>query len=233
MTDFSTLTVDDNCDTLMIDNRRVREIPIRLLEPGERFQLVLSTGRRYPGTLIRKGPGTVAVVLDHAEKERSFTTREGQEIRLVQSGGVQYWSPGSPVVRLDEDRRDVTRWTTKGGTGVGPNPERQDEEETSAMTERTAGLPLGGAAKTKTDKKKAGKAAKAKVAKAPKTLNDCLDGCGEKVTGRFRQGHDARYYSMLKKVKAGEMTFNQLPRLMQQMLKDKQGALRALAASKH
>src|SRR5882757_4790383 len=220
MTDFSTLTVDDNCG--MIGG--VREIPIRLLTPGDRFLMVIPSGKRFPGTLVRKGPGTVAVVLDHAEKERSFTTREGQQIHLVQSGGIIYWSPGTPVLRLKEEPRDVSRWTTRGGTGVGPNPayhdKRQDEiDKESAMThERTAGLPLGGTAKTKSDKKKAGKAAKAKVKREPKQLNDCLDGCGEKVSGRFRQGHDARYYSMLKKVKGGDMTFNQLPRLMQQML---------------
>lgn len=223
----------------MIDG--VREVPLRSLAPGQRFELVLNATTPYPhkrhaGTVIRCGPGTIAVLLDHAEKERSFTTHEGQVITLHTSGGIQYWSPGTAVLKLAGER-DISRWTTKGGTGVGlaPDAEAADEltERTNKMAkERHAALPLPGAAATKSDKKKV-KAKAAAKPKTPKQLNDCLCGCGERVAGRFRQGHDGRYYSILKKVKSGEMTFNQMPRLMQQTLKDKAGANRALAASNH
>lgn len=229
------LTEELGCD--MIDG--VREVPLRSLAPGRRFELVLTATtpyphKRIPGTVVRHGPGTSAVILDHAEKERSFTTKEGSVIVLHTSGGIQYWSPGTAVWPIAGER-DVSRWTSKGGTGIGltPDAESQDEveERTSAMSkERIASLPLPGAVKSN---KKAKAGTKAKAPKTPKELHDCLCGCGERVAGRFRQGHDGRYYSILKKVKSGEMTFNQMPRAMQAALKDKAGANRALAASGH
>lgn len=236
-----TLTEGEGCD--MIDG--VREVPLRSLAPGRRFELILTATtpyphKRVPGTVIRHGPGTSAVVLDHAEKERSFTTKEGTEVVLHTTGGVVYWSPGTPVVALG-GTRDISRWTTKGGTGVGLTPEAESDDELKAKEkinmaqakERYAALPIGGAAATRSDKRK-GKA-KLKVVKTrkAKTLNDCKCGCGEKVGGNFRQGHDARYYSILKKVKSGEMTFNQMPRLMQNEAKDTAGVKRILASSRH
>lgn len=78
-----------------------------------------------------------------------------------------------------------------------------------------------------------GKAAKASTPKAPRELHPCLCGCGERVAGRFRQGHDGRYYSILRKVSAGEMQFNEMSKTMQAALGSVQGVRKALAASKH
>src|SRR6266850_5985629 len=167
------LTDEGGC--AMIDG--VKEVPLRSLAPGRRFELVLTATTPYPhkrhqGTVIRHGPGTSAVVLDHAEKERTFTTHEGQVVVLHTSGGVIYWSPGTAVLALGKEVRDISKWTTKGGTGVGLTPEAETEDEISEkekkmaqVKERHAALPLPGVAKTKTDKKKG----KAKAApKAPK-----------------------------------------------------------------
>jgi len=232
------LTDESECD--MIDG--VREVPLRSLAPGRRFELVLSATTPYPhkrhqGTVIRHGPGTSAVVLDHAEKERTFTTQEGQVVVLHVAGGVQYWSPGT-AVRPIPGERDISRWTSKGGTGIGLTPEAEtqdemEEKEKQMTKERHAALPLPGTAATKTDKKAKAKGKASPKVKVAKTLNDCKCGCGEKVGGNFRQGHDARYYSILKKVKAGEMTFAQMPKLMQSEHKDVAGVKRALANSKH
>lgn len=236
------LTDELECD--MIGG--VREVPLRSIAPGQRFELVLSATTPYPhkrwsGTVIRHGPGTSAVILDHAEKERHFTTKEGTTVVLHKSGGIQYWSPGTAVLKIAGER-DITRWTTQGGTGVGlaPDAESQDEltRRTEMSEERVATLPgTGNGTKTKAAKKgKAAKVAKAKTPKAPKVakpLNDCMCGCGDKVTGNFRQGHDARYYSILKKLNKGEMAFNSIPKLMQNALGNLAGAKKALASSKH
>src|SRR3977135_1558905 len=103
-----TLTEGEGC--YMIDG--VREVPLRSLAPGRRFELILTATtpyphKRVPGTVIRHGPGTSAVVLDHAEKERSFVTKEGTEVVLHTTGGIVYWSPGTPVVAL-AGMRDIS-----------------------------------------------------------------------------------------------------------------------------
>lgn len=218
---IASLSTDEAC--VMIDG--VREVPIRSLAPGQKFECVLPSQKRLKGTLIRVGPGTVAVVLEGQETERTFRTQEGRDIVLKKSGGIVYWSPGTPVLATKEVR-DITRWTTKGGTGVGDTrpfdeyrPKDVDNSQggDSAMTEKKAGLPgLGSKAAPSKSKAKAKPAAKAKVAK---TLNPCGCGCGDKVTGRFRQGHDARYYSILKKVGRGEMKISEMPKLMQETVK--------------
>jgi hypothetical protein len=251
--DGGSLTSGNECD--IIDN--VREVPIGSLAPGRRFDLVLTATtppphKRLRGTLVRKGPGTVAVVLDDAEKQRSFTTAEGSVVVLRQAGGIIYWSPGTPVLALVDkltglaEMRDVSRWTTRGGTGVGPDMHHPDNyttapdknslaesDEGDDMSERTAALPgIPGAVRSSKKAKVKGSKAKAK-AKAPKELHPCLCGCGERVAGRFRQGHDGRYYSLLKKVSAGEMQFNELPKGMQSSLGSVAGAKKALKDSKH
>lgn len=235
----------------MIDG--VREVPIQSLAPGRRFELVLTATtpaphKRLLGTLVRKGPGTVAVVLDNAERERSFTTAEGAVVTLHQAGSIVYWSPGTPVIpKFQADgktpaMRDISRWTTKGGTGVGEDLHHPDnynlpqldsarlgEKASSDMgsKERTVALP-GTGGHSKAAKKKA--AAKAKT---PKELHPCLCGCGERVAGRFRQGHDGRYYSILKKVAAAEMQFSEMPKAMQAALGSTAGVKKALKDSKH
>lgn len=231
------LHIDEACAII----NGVRELPIRSVAPGNRFALVLSTGKRIPGTVVRQGPGTTAVVLDHAENERSFTTLEGTVVVLKKSGGVVYWSPGTPVLPLREPPRDVTRWTTAGGTGIGQVPGKfvdevavksdEDEGEDSAMGEKVAGLPGVTAGQVKSSKK--AKVAKVARVKVVKELHPCLCGCGDNVAGRFRQGHDGRYYSVLKKVAAGEMQFNEMPKAMQAASGNVAGVKKILAASKH
>lgn len=245
------ITLTDESECAMIDG--VREVPLRSLAPGRRFELVLQATtpyphKRYSGTVIRHGPGTSAVVLDHAERERTFSTQEGQVVTLQVSGGVVYWSPGTAVLPLGKDTRDISRWTTKGGTGVGLTPEAASQDEVqergkamakvaTVAKERYAALPgLGGASHggTRPAKKKNGKGPRiVRAAKTPKELNACRCGCGERVTGQFRQGHDSKYYSLLRQVKAGTMAFNQLPKAMHSECKDRAGAMRILASSKH
>lgn len=70
---------------------------------------------------------------------------------------------------------------------------------------------------TKKAKGKLEKAAKAdapKVAKVAKTLNKCHDGCGESVKGNFKQGHDARYKSLILQVQREELDATKLPKYM-------------------
>lgn len=70
---------------------------------------------------------------------------------------------------------------------------------------------------TKKAKGKLEKAAKAdapKVAKVAKTLNKCHDGCGESVKGNFKQGHDARYKSLILQVQREELEATKLPKYM-------------------
>lgn len=237
----------------------VREIPVRSVTPGGRFQLVLTTGRRITGTVVRHGMGSSAVVLDGAERERAFQTMEGKEIRIHTSGGIIYWSSGTAVLPL-EGRKDISRWTSKGGTGVGLKPglrpDRHQErnkkgnatgpavnasnleageitnskdkgEQIMATTKagRAVGLPgiRKAGSKSKTAKSKAanGKAANGE-------LHPCLCGCGEKVTGRFRQGHDGRYYGQIRKVVNEEATFDSLNAFMRANLKNEAGCKAAL-----
>lgn len=236
----SSLTSATECDT--IDG--VREVPIASLAPGRRFELVLTATSKPPykrlrGTLIRKGPGTVAVVLDNAERERSFTTQEGSTVTLRTAGGIVYWSPGTPVLDIHEVR-DIARWTTRGGTGVGDDMHHPDnynsqapdgEKSEDTVGERVATLPgMGG--KAKTAKSNTGKI-KVVRSKAVKELHPCLCGCGDKVAGRFRQGHDGRYYSILKKVASGDMKHNEMPKGMQSQLGTVADVKKALRESKH
>ncbi len=52
-----------------------------------------------------------------------------------------------------------------------------------------------------------------------KPENDCLCGCGAKVTGRFKMGHDATYKSLILKVQRGKLEIKALPKKMQADLK--------------
>lgn len=71
----------------------------------------------------------------------------------------------------------------------------------------------------------------APAAKGPKVPeNDCLCGCGEKVFNRFKPGHDARYYSQLKKVVAGDLTFGKLSKAAQKVLGNNAGVKKELDA---
>jgi hypothetical protein len=195
------LTWHPHCDT--IDG--VREIPLRCLAPGQEFELVLSatSGRRIRGKLLRHGFASIDVEYDGGKGGTSFVTAEGESITFGGGRTRTSWSPDTPVLLF------------KGETH---------------MTAEAAGLPgITKTAKAKVAAKPVAKA-KAKVAKAPKTLNPCLCGCGEKVTGRFRMGHDSRYYSLIKKVLRGELGFEKLPALMRNSLVNVAGCKKAAAA---
>lgn len=75
------------------------------------------------------------------------------------------------------------------------------------------------AAKTPTEKTaKAAKAPKAAGEKKPRTKkapqNPCHDGCGALVRGKFKQGHDATYKSLVLKVEREELKQSDLPKGM-------------------
>lgn len=52
-------------------------------------------------------------------------------------------------------------------------------------------------------RKGTGNLAKAKAAKAPKTVRKCYCGCGEETTSYFAPGHDARWHGWVKKLASG------------------------------
>ena len=57
-------------------------------------------------------------------------------------------------------------------------------------------------------KKAAKKAPKARAAKAPKTVRNCVCGCGTETTGHFAPGHDARYHGWITKLADGRIQRN-------------------------
>jgi hypothetical protein len=202
------LTWGCGCD--IIDG--VREVPVGVLAPGQRFDLVLSatTGKRIRGTVIGRRAQSVAVELDEGRGARSFTTAEGETIQLGGEKARTAWSPDTPVLII-----------SKGET---------------KMVEKAVALPGIGTAKVAAKAAKARAKAKhkparaAKRARTPKALNSCLCGCGEQVSGRFRQGHDSRYYSLIKKVSRKELGFDKLPRAMREALGGMAGVMTALKA---
>lgn len=209
------LTWGDGC--AIIDG--VREVPLRVLAPGQRFALVLSATtpephKRITGTVVRQTACSIAVDLDEGQGGKggfSFTSPQGEVITIGGGGRSRTtWSPDTAVLILP-----------KGGTQTMTN-------------ERVAGLPGIGKTSTKQvaapGKKKAVSAPVQKVAKAPKQLNPCGCGCGDKVAGRFRQGHDSKFYSMLKKVIKGELDFGKLPKLVQATVGNVNGAKKLVAA---
>lgn len=70
---------------------------------------------------------------------------------------------------------------------------------------------------------KAAKTSTPKVAKEPKPLNDCLDGCGAKVKGNFAMGHDAKLKSLILKVERGEKAQSEIPDVAQDLIKFRKG----------
>lgn len=213
-----------------------REVPLRRLRPGDRFELVLSRSKPR-GTLVRIGPGTAAVIIDGHETERLVRFQDGREAKLRRMGGLSYWDTGTPVVPLKE-KRDVSRWTEIGGAMMDLDPESENKEEHMAGARAVASLVPG--------RGRAGQASagarpgpvkvrdvKPRAPKQPKQLNPCLCGCGEMVAGRFRMGHDSRYYSILKKVVAGKMKFGEMSEYMRKQAKNVPGCAQIIAASGH
>lgn len=205
------LTWGDNCG--IIDG--VREVPLRVLAPGQRFALVLSATtpephKRITGTVVRQTSCSILVDLDAGQGGKggfSFQSPDGETITIGGGGSSRTtWSPDTAVLVLK-----------KG-------------EQNTMVTERVAQLPIGKKSVPAPGKKAVAKAAVQKVAKAPKTLNPCGCGCGDRVSGRFRQGHDSKFYSMLKKVIKGELGFDKLPKLVQATVGNVNGAKKLVAA---
>jgi hypothetical protein len=79
---------------------------------------------------------------------------------------------------------------------------------TAAQRERLNNLKRKGQAAKATPLPK-GKAVAAapkagRTPKPPRQLHPCLCGCGEQVGGRFRMGHDGRYYGWMKRIVGGK-----------------------------
>ena len=174
-----------------------REVPLRQLRPGDRFELHLSlSGKVFKGTLIAIGPGTAKVVLDGHEAVREVAVKQGKETVIRSMGGPTYWSTGTAVVPLNE-RADISDFLGSGKI--------QQKAEAGQMTAQSVGLPgikTPAKAKAKIKLQRSGPA-KQRTPKAPKELHECLCGCGEMVGGRFRMGHDARYHGWLNKLASG------------------------------
>jgi len=95
-------------------------------------------------------------------------------------------------------------------------PEQEVEQEvpaaapapkplTAAQRERLNNLKRkAGAAKATPLPKGKATVAKARTPKPPRQLHPCLCGCGEQVGGRFRMGHDGRYYGWMKRIVGGK-----------------------------
>jgi len=191
----------------------VREVPLRVLAPGQRFALVLSATtpephKRINGTVVRQTACSIVVDLD-----------EGQG-----RGGFSFTSPDGEVITIGGGGNRRTTWSPDTAVLILP------KGETNMTAERVAQLPIGKKTVAAPGKKAVAKTAVQKVAKAPKQLNPCGCGCGDKVAGRFRQGHDSKFYSMLKKVIKGELGFDKLPKLVQNTVGNVAGAKKLVAA---
>lgn len=210
------------------------ERPLRRLLPGDRFELHLPTsGRTWLGTVIASRYDTVAVIMDGRETEKYFKTKEGKEVILQQMGGVEYW-PGSAPVRPLGEKRDISRWKANKAGAIQDTDPQQGDTKTKEEEEQMA--KVANLAKTANDEPpitagqvKERKLTAVKKPKAPKELHPCLCGCGEMVTGRFRMGHDGRYYGLLNRVVNDKMKFNELPAKMQADVKTKANAEKIVA----
>jgi hypothetical protein len=200
--------------------------PLGGLIVGERFALCSSVaGCVCSGTVARRGYQTVGVLIDGRERERQVVSGHAGGARtIVTIGGLLYWPSYTLILRLGE-LRDV-RWWMKHPTENPP----LGEGETAMAANKAAALPIGNPAQA------AAQAAAAKAPKPPrepKALNPCKCGCGEMVSNRFRQGHDGRYYSLLRKVASGELEFAKLPPQMQQEARNVPGVKKILEQSGH
>lgn len=91
-----------------------------------------------------------------------------------------------------------------GGVSKGKAEARKEEKEMAKQGKKVPKKAHGG--------KKEGKL-------SPRADNDCLCGCGSKVAGRFKMGHDATYKSLILKVQRGKLEVKALPKKMQGELK--------------
>jgi len=186
-------------------------VPVSKLSRGQAFHLVSPAGLRFPGTVIAKSKFELVAVRLESNPEC-----------------LLYWDAETKVVPL-KFTRDIGEWMVARHGAI--------EENTKMAEAKTAALPIG---KTKLAQKLAAKGqaaagttaapAEAKAPKQPKPLNACGCGCGEQVSGQFRQGHDSKFYSMLRKVCRGEMAFNSLPPQVQKTVGTVEAARKLLAS---
>lgn len=215
------------------------EVPIRRLKPGDRFDYRLPTGtKHWLGTLIGLRLHTAVVVFDGRETEKYYQTREGKEVVLRLMGGIEYVPAGMPVKPLGETR-DISRWKAdKAGAIRDNHPEDGDSKTKKEKEEEEQMAKVANLAKAVNDdppitgQVKERKVGAVKV-KAVKELHECLCGCGEMVTGRFRMGHDGRYYGLLNRVINDKIKFNELPEKMQREVKTKANAEKIVAEHYH
>jgi hypothetical protein len=195
--------------------------PVRVridsLQPGDRFRVWWEgdTGA-IRGCLLRLAPGYARVTIRYPEaKVVDFVDSEGKGNHYVgHKTDTTEWSRGTLVIKEEGVMADEV----EEGAVV--------ETETKGKKKGLNLAPKGKAAKAAKPKANG----KAKKALGPNEGGDCWCGCGEKVTRRFKPGHDARYYSQLKKIIAGELTFNKLAKPAQKELGDLKGVKAALAA---
>lgn len=78
------------------------EVRLDSLRQGDRFALVLSTGRRIVGTVRYIGPGGVAVEVrpENDYREAVVTDREGHKraIRIRAPSRIEHWAASTPVI---------------------------------------------------------------------------------------------------------------------------------------
>lgn len=72
---------------------------------------------------------------------------------------------------------------------------------------------------------KAAKPPKAPREKKEKTLNPCLDGCGQMVGGKFAPGHDAKLKSLIYKIERGDEPVSAIPEVSAKLVKFAKGEM--------
>lgn len=71
---------------------------------------------------------------------------------------------------------------------------------------------------------------KPRTPRSPKELHECLCGCGKLVAGRFAQGHDSTFKSLIKKLKRNQIGMESLSPLMQKMVNEDHEEVRKVSA---
>lgn len=207
---------------------RERPVALRTLAAGDEFRLHWEGGQHPTGTAgvllhINECRARVRVhgkshVVDFADDKGG---RHFEAPRIIDTD----WSPGTLVYKtgMNEGIRDeyLGRLARKGGrVKFSFKPSKQYNEEAEEAKEAMMAKGNG----------KGAKVAKAKKPAGPVSPDGkCMCGCAEPVNRRFKPGHDARHFGRLKKIKAGEMEFKDLPKSVQLRVKDKAGAGRELA----
>lgn len=202
-------------------------LPVRLdsLRPGDGFYIWWANDRGRAdadaaGVVLRVVPGYVKVRVRYKDVDvADFVDGDGKA-HYFEAAKVKEteWSRGTLVVKEESMA----------------NGEEQVESTDEAVPYRSAKAAARKSAASLKPPKTNGKAAKsngkAKKVLGPNEGGACWCGCGETVTRRFKPGHDARFYSQLKKVIDGDMKFTALSKPAQKELGDIKGVKSAYAA---